>query len=315
MKDRKIALVILIAVLILVGYGYIRDIENESIDSITQEEEIEEETEQITPFGESIVTSLYLQERYGKEHINVTLHNNVYEYYVNRDMHDCYIDESLYDCFVMPLEDPNDEYIIKEIVSKVSEKTGREGDNLVRRLLYTVTKIPYDEEALINDDPYIKTPYEVLYTNSGVCSEKSMLLAKMLKEMGYGIAFFVYEDMNHMAMGIKCNKGNYETDYCFLDPTGPGPSVIGHPPANFGIIDFRYANIEIIVYAEGKAMDVEAGDYLTEEEYEEFINTPTDATLCEQYCISIGASGSEGSCRCYFEGIGWRDAETGWRNL
>jgi hypothetical protein len=324
-NNKLIGLLLLVAILIISGYINYLGLNNEYIDSDNQDSELEEDFVQITPMGDSVTTSLYLPQRYGREHVNITLHGNVYEYYVNKDIHYCYTDQSSYDCYVTPLEDPNDNYIIEEIVSKVAEKSEREGDNLVRQLLYAVTKIPYDELGLINDPYHIKTPYGVLYTNSGVCSEKSMLLAKMLKNLGYGVAFFVYNDENHMTLGIKCNSGNYETDYCFMDPTGPGPSVIGHPPAYFWTDDLRYSDVEIIVYAEGKAMDVEAGDYITEEERAIWLNESVrEEVLCENYCVSVGASeydySSRGAfsvkkCKCYFEGVGWREAEAGWRNL
>ena len=49
-----------------------------------------------------------------------------------------------------------------------------------------------------------KYPYEILYENKGVCSDKSRLLACLLKELGFGCVLFVYNSENHEAVGIKC---------------------------------------------------------------------------------------------------------------
>ncbi|OGJ12614.1 hypothetical protein A3K62_01860 [Candidatus Pacearchaeota archaeon RBG_16_35_8] len=70
---------------------------------------------------------------------------------------------------------------------------------------------------------YSRYPYEVLYDQMGVCGEKSELLAFLLKEMGYGVVFFYYQEENHEALGIKCSirYSVDETGYCFIETTGP----------------------------------------------------------------------------------------------
>ena len=70
---------------------------------------------------------------------------------------------------------------------------------------------------------YARYPYEVLYDEKGVCGEKSELLAFILREMGYGVAFFYYPPENHEAIGIKCPKRHSvgRTGYCLIETTGP----------------------------------------------------------------------------------------------
>lgn len=70
---------------------------------------------------------------------------------------------------------------------------------------------------------YSRYPYEVLYDNEGVCGEKSELLAFLLRELGYGVVFFYYQEENHEAIGIKCPV-EYSLDgsgYCFIETSGP----------------------------------------------------------------------------------------------
>ena len=70
---------------------------------------------------------------------------------------------------------------------------------------------------------YFRYPYQVLYEKEGVCGEKVELLAFLLRELGYGVSFFYFQEENHEALGIKCpvreSVGN--SGYCFIETTGP----------------------------------------------------------------------------------------------
>ena len=71
--------------------------------------------------------------------------------------------------------------------------------------------------------PYSRYPYEVLYDREGVCGEKSELLAFLLRELGYGVAFFYNQEENHEAIGVKCpvEESWKNSGYCFVETTGP----------------------------------------------------------------------------------------------
>jgi hypothetical protein len=68
-------------------------------------------------------------------------------------------------------------------------------------------------------------PYEVLYEGLGSCEGKSELLAYLLREIGYGVVLFYYQDENHEAVGIKCplEKSYLGSGYCFVETTMPAP--------------------------------------------------------------------------------------------
>ncbi len=70
---------------------------------------------------------------------------------------------------------------------------------------------------------YSRYPYEVVYENEGICGEKTELLAFLLKEIGYGVAFFYHAFENHESVGIKCPEkySMVGTGYCFIETTGP----------------------------------------------------------------------------------------------
>lgn len=70
---------------------------------------------------------------------------------------------------------------------------------------------------------YSRYPYEVIYDMQGICGEKSELLAFLLRELGYEVAFFYHNKENHESIGIKCPVKNSldNTGYCFVETTGP----------------------------------------------------------------------------------------------
>jgi len=80
-----------------------------------------------------------------------------------------------------------------------------------------VQQLDYDYGGLV--DLYeMKGPLEVLRDSSGVCSEKSVLLAHLLKDRGYEVALIEFYDADHMGVGVGCNRPNVG-DYCYIEST------------------------------------------------------------------------------------------------
>jgi hypothetical protein len=65
-------------------------------------------------------------------------------------------------------------------------------------------------------------PYIILYRNTGIC-DKSILLAAILKELGFDIALFYWKDISHLAVGIKVPEqyGNFNSSYAYIESTNP----------------------------------------------------------------------------------------------
>jgi hypothetical protein len=126
-----------------------------------------------------------------------------------------------------PFIDP----LVKEIENITPYK-----DDQVRIAVSLVQNIDYDSEGLRTGDLKGKYPYEVLYTGCGVCSEKSELLAYILREMGYGVVMFRFEAEKHDAVGIKCpDQYSYRnTGYCFVESTSP--SIITYSSGDYLVI-------------------------------------------------------------------------------
>lgn len=118
----------------------------------------------------------------------------------------------------------NDEYqkqFLDPLVEQIKSITPNTDDQ-ARIAISLVQNIDYDTVAFTSGNIKGKYPYEVLYTGSGVCSEKSKLLAYLLRGLGYEVVIFRFDVENHDAIGIKClTKYSYRnTGYCFVESTG-----------------------------------------------------------------------------------------------
>jgi hypothetical protein len=117
-----------------------------------------------------------------------------------------------------PLLDP----LTREIQNITSNK-----DDQARIAISLIQNLNYDWDSFRSGTIKGKYPYEVLYTGSGVCSEKSDLVAYLLRDLGYGVTIFHFDATGnltgHDAVGIKCpQQYSYrDTGYCFVESTSP----------------------------------------------------------------------------------------------
>ncbi len=97
-------------------------------------------------------------------------------------------------------------------------------------------------------------PYEVLYDNSGLCGEKSELLAEILRKIGYGVVLFYYPNENHETLGIKCpvEESLGGTGYCFVETSGP--SIVSDSSMEYSGGIKLSSSPEVILISEGIAL-------------------------------------------------------------
>jgi hypothetical protein len=97
-------------------------------------------------------------------------------------------------------------------------------DDQARIAISLVQNIPYDYDRFYaNRSGETRYPYQVLADNAGICSEKSRLMAYLLRELGYGVVLFSFETEQHMAVGIK-SPAPYsfrDSGYAFIESTAP----------------------------------------------------------------------------------------------
>ncbi len=99
-------------------------------------------------------------------------------------------------------------------------------DQVAEFVLAWVQYIPYDQAKLINGSnatPYY--PYETLYLNKGVCSDKTFLAVALLRKLGYGAAILDFPEINHTAAGIACplEQSLNSSGYCYIETTNYFP--------------------------------------------------------------------------------------------
>lgn len=138
-------------------------------------------------------------------------------------------------------------------------------DQLVEGAMAFIQYIPYDQakaDSGLNNPFY---PYETLYLDKGVCSDKTFLAVVILKSLGYGTAIMDFPDINHSTVGIACPVAYSVSGsgYCYAETTNYFP--IGVIPngisgqAQSGDYSFdtlfdeqKLGEIQIILKSQGK---------------------------------------------------------------
>jgi hypothetical protein len=67
-------------------------------------------------------------------------------------------------------------------------------------------KLEQEVQALnYSENIHFPSPYEVLYQNTGICDDKSVLLASLLHQLGYNSAYIAFDFQHHAMAGIGTN--------------------------------------------------------------------------------------------------------------
>jgi len=128
-------------------------------------------------------------------------------------------------------------------LKKLSDQAGYSSSEYLEFVLAFIQYIPYDTSKTENSPQNF--PYETLYKNSGICSDKTFLAVLMLRKMGYGSAVFDYPDIKHSAAAVSCSgQSSYSSGYCFVEttnyfPIGVFPSGLNSGQASSGEINWE----------------------------------------------------------------------------
>lgn len=168
-----------------------------------------------------------------------TLYQSAYEYYKNQPKEYSYSEslpanwKSEYYSMFLKI-DPADK-IIEDIASEIrnlGEKNNLNDDEIVELAVSFIQSIPYDDAKsreifAQNENALMRFPYETLYDQLGVCSDKSLLAYLLLNQMGYGTALFTFEQEKHMAAAVECPQdySSYKSGYCYVETTSVGNKI------------------------------------------------------------------------------------------
>jgi len=132
--------------------------------------------------------------------------------------------------------------------------------------------------SLIQHIPYAPTtrtlyPYEVLHYDMGKCEDKSILMAYVLSQMGYGTSLFLYYPEHHMALGLKCPKQySYNgSGYCFVETTAP--AIMTYSNGTYVEVGKLVSTPEIIKISDGDSFDQISEEYTDARSFETVINS------------------------------------------
>ncbi|MGO0121888.1 stalk domain-containing protein [Desulfothermobacter acidiphilus] len=149
-----------------------------------------------------------------------------------RELYSLKLDESLNLGYVT---DPENRRLVRRLAQELAAKAPTDPEGRVEFIAAFVQgAIPY----VMDKGNYPKYPVETL-VEGGVCIDKSILFAALLRELGYRVALLVFEgNPGHMAVGVDCPGawGSYYLKdgvrYFYLETTAPGWSLGDIPPAH-----------------------------------------------------------------------------------
>ena len=174
--------------------------------------------------------------------------------------------------YQMFIQHPEDKRVIANLLAGLKQmRPGGTPDELAELAVSFVQgSITYDWHTYHNiDQSQIRYPYETLIDGTGVCADKTILLARILDELGYGLAIFTFERANHMALGLQVPSGydNYRSGFAFVESTNYAP--IGRIPDNYvGGLKLDARPSVIRVNSGGKSFDKIVANRAEEKELE-----------------------------------------------
>jgi hypothetical protein len=147
-----------------------------------------------------------------QDSLSLALSMKLHKEYLGKEPQGFFPDNRSY--FLAYMNDPDQQPYIKTLADEIRAETGNTDDQ-ARIATSLVQHITFE-----NGSKY-RYPYEVLYEGSGVCGEKSILLATLLRELGYRSSIMYFIPENHMTAGISCPspfdfKGS---GYCMIETT------------------------------------------------------------------------------------------------
>ena len=198
------------------------------------------------------------------------------------------------------LDNQNQKVELSKLVDEIKSKTNNNEDRAQIAISF-VQHIPYDtnKASIISANPTgsfsIRYPYQVLYDREGICSEKSLLLAYLLRELGFGVALFSFDKENHMAVGIKSSPDfAYKfSGYAFIESTQP--TIVTDSNQDYVGVGKLTSDPEIIEISKGLAFTNLNGENTDSKELSELnaMGSPLDSyhygrwlILCDKYGIN-----------------------------
>lgn len=147
--------------------------------------------------------------------------------------------------FVFSYEKDNTIKDLADKISAVGSENGLTSDQTLDLSACFLQSIPYDEAKAAKilgsnfsnepiDEVIPRYPYETLFDQTGICTDKTYLGAAVMSELGYKTAILTFDSQKHMSLGVAVpdGYGSLGTDYGIMELTGSGFLVGDVPELN-----------------------------------------------------------------------------------
>lgn len=119
---------------------------------------------------------------------------------------------------------PLDDQLIDKLVSSIESNAQKKGYTELQKVSFAaafVQNLAYTSDSLSTGyDEYPRYPFETIVDNGGDCEDTSILLASLVKSMGYGVVLIVFpqtaDSSGHCAVGVAGGEGIYGSYYEYL---------------------------------------------------------------------------------------------------
>lgn len=175
--------------------------------------------------------------------VSLAMDETIYNYYKNLPKLVYYsgqestsVRESFYALFLKTKDGDKTIANIANALRKIAADNNLNNNQLSELALAFVQSIPYDHDKAAQSSFTPNMPYETLYVDKGVCSEKVFLGVLIMRELGFGAAVLDFPESNHSALGIKCdtNQSTSSSGYCYGETTNRLPFAAVPPSLSGG---------------------------------------------------------------------------------
>ena len=169
--------------------------------------------------------------------VMLNLEKEMYDYYRSLDRFLIPFDGQM----SMYVNDLNNRELLRNIADQIIRQCDEHGYDKEQYLQEAINFVQHMRYELDSDtrgtEEYYKYPIETLYDGNGDCEDTSILLAGLVRELGYDVIYIWYLD-GHMAVGVKCEgydglSFEYEgEDYYYIETTSSGWNIGEEPESD-----------------------------------------------------------------------------------
>jgi len=138
--------------------------------------------------------------------------------------------------------------VLTNRLASISEREGFDNYSQAEFAIAFVQGLPYTLDSVSTPfDEYPRFPFETIYADGGDCEDTAILMAAILRKMGYGVVLL--NPPHHMAVGVYCTPSDFDysvtsyaydgRNYCYLETAGDESWKVGVLPKEYDGISLK----------------------------------------------------------------------------